>query len=411
MGSKTAARRAALKAGVPPVPGTDEPLGVGASEAAVTAAAEHTGYPLMVKAVAGGGGKGMRVVASPDDLGSAVRAARSEAAASFGNAAIYFERRLVRPRHIEVQVLADHHGRVLPFVERECSLQRRHQKVLEETPSMAVSPELRARLAASAVAICASVGYTNAGTVEFLLDQNGHYYFLEMNTRLQVEHPITEMVTGVDLVCWQIRVARGEPVELAPEAVMTARGHALECRIYAEDPDAGFMPSPGRIRGFRVPGGPGIRDDGGAEAGGDVPIFYDPLISKLSAWGEDRPHAIARMRRALQEYEVLGIETTIGFFRWLLDEPGFLAGTCDTEYLDELLQNRHGTTFLTPDLSLLEVAAVAAAIDAADRQSLPFGSTGGRSPNRWNRGRFADGRRPELEAGWKARARLEGLRS
>jgi acetyl-CoA carboxylase biotin carboxylase subunit len=412
MGSKTAARQAAIKAGVPVVPGTEEPLDTGVSNVEIAAAAERLGYPLMVKAVAGGGGKGMRVVASPDELASAVRAARSEAAASFGNAAIYLERRLERPRHIEVQVLADQHGRVVPFVERECSIQRRHQKVLEETPSPAVSRDLRARITAAAANITASVGYTNAGTIEFLVDKEGDCYFLEMNTRLQVEHPITEMVTGVDLVQWQIRIARGEAVDLAPAAVAHARGHALECRIYAEDPDSGFMPSPGTITALRVPGGPGIRDDGGAEEGGDVPIFYDPLISKLIAWGQDRPHAIARMRRALREYEVFGIETTTKFFSWLLDEPGFLAGVSHTEYLDELLQNRHGTSFSTPDVSLLEVAAVVAAIDAADRQSRVSGFTGERTPSRWNfREGFAGGSRPEAGERWKVRARVEGLRS
>ena len=239
--------------------------------------------------MSGGGGKGMRTVLDPADLAGAVRAARSEADSAFGDAAVYIERRLTRPRHIEVQVLGDEHGTVLPFVERECSIQRRHQKVVEETPSVAVTPELRQAMAAAAATVARAVGYTNAGTIEFLLGEDGRFFFLEMNTRLQVEHPITEMVTGIDLVQWQIRIARGERLDLDPEALLAPKGHAIECRIYAEDPDNKFLPSPGRILALRVPAGPGIRDDSGAAAGLDVPIFYDPMISKLVAWAEDRP--------------------------------------------------------------------------------------------------------------------------
>ena len=251
---------------------------------------------------------------------------------------MYLERRLTRPRHIEVQLLGDAHGTVLPFVERECSIQRRHQKVVEETPSLAVSPELRAQMTAAAAAVAKAVGYTNAGTIEFLLDEDGKFYFLEMNTRLQVEHPITEMVTGVDLVRWQIRIARGERLDLDPQRLLTPNGHAIECRIYAEDPDNDFLPSPGRIQQLRVPSGPGIRDDSGATAGLDVPIFYDPMISKLVAWAEDRPLAIARMQRALGEYLVTGIKTTVPFFRWLLAQPDFRPARFHTTYLDEILK-------------------------------------------------------------------------
>ncbi len=313
MGSKTAARQAAIKAGVPVVPGTEEPLSEQTSDADVRAVAERIGYPLMLKAVAGGGGKGMRMVSSAAELPAALRAARSEAQSAFGDGAVYLERRILAPRHIEVQLLGDHHGTVLPFVERECSIQRRHQKVVEESPSLAVSPELRRRLTSAAAAVAKTVGYTNAGTIEFLLDSDGSFYFLEMNTRLQVEHPVTEMVTGVDLVQWQIRIARGERLDLDPESLLTPMAHAIECRIYAEDPDNGFLPSPGRIQGLRVPHGPGVRDDSGAYEGGEVPIFYDPMISKLITWGETRDHAIARMKRALAEYEVRGIRTTIPF--------------------------------------------------------------------------------------------------
>jgi acetyl-CoA carboxylase biotin carboxylase subunit len=332
----------------------------------------------------------MRLVAGAADLASAIRAARSEAGAAFGDAAVYLERRLLRPRHIEVQLLADAHGAVLPFVERECSIQRRHQKVIEETPSPVVSPSLRAQLTEAAAAIAASVRYTNAGTIEFLLDEDGRFYFLEMNTRLQVEHPITEMVTGVDLVQWQVRIARGEGLDLDRDSLLTPRGHALECRIYAEDPDAGFMPSPGRITALRVPDGPGVRDDSGAEAGGEVPIYYDPLISKLATWGADRLQAIARMQRALREYEVRGIKTTVPFFRWMLRQPTFANAEFHTGYLDEVLQQRQGTPFLRAEASLEEVAAIAAALASVSRQApKPAPSS----------------------SEWRNLARVEGLRS
>jgi len=334
MGSKTAARQAAIKAGVPVVPGTEEPLSEQTSDADVLKVAEQIGYPLMLKAVAGGGGKGMRMVASPAELPASLRAARSEAQSAFGDGAVYLERRILAPRHIEVQLLGDHHGTVLPFVERECSIQRRHQKVVEESPSLAVTPALRRQMTSAAAAVARTVGYTNAGTIEFLLDTDGSFYFLEMNTRLQVEHPVTEMVTGVDLVQWQIRIARGERLTLDPESLLTPTAHAIECRIYAEDPENGFLPSPGRIQGLRVPQGPGVRDDSGAYEGGEVPIFYDPMISKLVTWGETRDHAIARMKRALAEYQVRGIRTTIPFFQWILDDDDFKAARFDTTFID-----------------------------------------------------------------------------
>ena len=425
MGNKTAARDAARAAGVPIVPGTTTPLEAEASDAALAAAARRVGYPVMVKAVAGGGGKGMRVVAGAADLASAVRGARSEAGSSFGDSAVYFERQLQRPRHIEVQVLADQHGTVLPFVERECSIQRRHQKVIEESPSIAVSPRLRRRLLRAAAAVAASVGYTNAGTIEFLLDENGRFYFLEMNTRLQVEHPITELVTGVDLVAWQIRIARGERLDLAAKAVGTARGHAIECRIYAEDPDAGFLPSPGRLLGLRVPDGPGVRDDSGVDAGDDISTHYDPLVSKLIVWGETREQATARMARALREYEVLGVRTSLPFFRWMLQQPSFARGEFHTGSLDELLQSRRGAAFEAADLSRAEVADVAGIADvaaiavalraatAADYagDALTGGAASG--PDMATRGGARVVARAALagpRTGWKATARLEGLR-
>ena len=360
----------------------------------------------MVKAVAGGGGKGMRVVAAPADLPGAVRAARSESGSSFGDSAIYFERRLMRPRHIEVQVLADHHGTVLPFVERECSIQRRHQKVIEETPSVAVSPGLRRRLTRAAAAIAAAVGYTNAGTIEFLVDERGRYYFLEMNTRLQVEHPITELVTGVDLVTWQIRIARGERLDLPPREAVSPRGHAIECRVYAEDPDAGFLPSPGRVLGLKAPDGPGVRDDSGVEPGAEISIYYDPLVSKLIVWGRTRDEAIARMLRALGEYEVSGIRTSLPFFRWMLREPAFARGEFHTGYLDELLQSRRGEPFDPPDVSSVEVAALALALRAA---------ASGVEPPAANPVAGAAARAvpsgPIRRGGWKVAARREGLRA
>jgi acetyl-CoA carboxylase biotin carboxylase subunit len=392
MGSKTAARLAAIRAGVPVVPGTEQPLAAEQSEAETAAAADVVGYPLLVKAVAGGGGRGMRDVAGRADLSSAIRAARSEAQTAFGDAAVYLERRLIRPRHIEVQILGDAHGTVLPFVERECSIQRRHQKVVEETPSVAVSAALRERITSAAAAVARAVGYTNAGTIEFLLDEDGRFYFLEMNTRLQVEHPITEMVTGIDLVRWQIRIARGERLDLDPAALLEPSGHAIECRIYAEDPDNNFLPSPGRIVHLSVPAGPGIRDDSAATAGLDVPIFYDPLISKLVAWAEDRPRAIARMRRALSEYRVAGIRTTVPFFTWLLAQEAFVDGRVHTAYLDELLHTRNGQPFVEPTPEDEDVAAIAAALHLAMPVSAPV--TG-----------------PATDASrWRAEARREGLR-
>jgi acetyl-CoA carboxylase biotin carboxylase subunit len=336
----------------------------------------------------------MRTVTDPADIVGAVRAARSEAGAAFGDAAVYLERRLTRPRHIEVQLLADTHGTVVPFVERECSIQRRHQKVVEETPSMAVDDSLRRRLAAAAAAVARAVGYTNAGTIEFLLDESGDFYFLEMNTRLQVEHPITEMVTGLDLVHWQIRIACGERLDIDPERVLRPNGHAIECRIYAEDPDSGFLPSPGRIVQLRAPSGPGIRDDSGAASGLEVPIFYDPLISKLVAWAADRPHAISRMRRALSEYVVTGIRTTVPFFSWLFEQPEFLSGNFHTTYLDEVLKSRSGVPFAAATGEQQEVAAIAAALYAATAAQRT-----GQAPQG-----------PRVSA-WKAQARIGALRS
>ena len=413
MGSKTSARQAAVAAGVPVVPGTEHPFGAEDSESDMASAAERIGFPLLIKAVAGGGGKGMRRVDRHEDLIGAIRAARSEAGTAFGDSAIYLERCLIQPRHIEVQLLGDQHGTVVPFVERECSIQRRHQKVIEETPSPVVSPELRASLTSAAAAVARSVGYTSAGTIEFLVEGDERFWFLEMNTRLQVEHPITEMVTGIDLVEWQIRVARGEKLDIDPAMAMTPRGHAIECRIYAEDPDAGFFPSPGRITALRVPDGPWVRDDSGVEAGGEVPIHYDPMVSKLAVWGPDRTRALARMRRALREYDVLGIKTTVPFFQWLLDQPAFERAAFHTGYLEEVLQERQGEPFLTAGEPEEDAAAIAVALhlasrlDSLDDASHAVGHREGHGTSAVRLAPQADIRRH----GWKIRSRLEALRS
>ena len=397
MGGKIAARHAAQEAGVPVVPGTESPLDSGLDDGAVQAIGAGIGYPLFVKAVAGGGGKGMRLVAEPSKLVGAVRAARSEAQGAFGDPAVYLERAISPARHIEVQLIADAEGRVVPFVERECSVQRRHQKVIEETPSPAVSGDTRRALASAAASLAARVGYVNAGTVEFLLDEDERFYFLEMNTRLQVEHPITEMVTGVDLVHWQLRIASGERLTaLASDAerMLVPRGHAIECRIYAEDPDAGFMPSPGRITRLHPPSGPGIRDDSGVETGFEVPVFYDSLISKLVAWAPDREQAIQRMIRALTEYDVGGVKTTIPFFHWMLRQPAFVEGRVDTGFLDQILATRGHTPFLEAPEESEELAVLAAAV-----RTFLLGRTGAAVPSKG-----------AGVSAWRRTARVEGLR-
>jgi acetyl-CoA carboxylase biotin carboxylase subunit len=371
MGEKTAARREAVAAGVPVVPGTLAPL---ADDAAIAREAEALGYPVMLKAAAGGGGKGLRLVREPLELASAAARARSEAQGAFGDDRVYLEKAILRPRHVEIQVLADGHGHAVHLFERECSIQRRHQKVIEESPSAFVTPSLRERMGALALSLVKRTGYLNAGTLEFLVDQDARPYFLEMNTRLQVEHPVTEMVTGLDLVQLQIRVAQGEALPFRQED-LAQRGHAIECRVYAEDPDR-FLPSPGRIVGLRAPGGPGIRDDSGVYAGYEVPIHYDPLLSKLVAHGRDRAEAIARLTRAVLEYEVVGVRTTLPLFARVLRDRAFLAGDFDTSYLDALPAR-------DPDPVQLEIAAVAAAVAAFRDRGRPLDgpiSAASRSP-------------------------------
>jgi len=333
MGSKTASRHALIQAGLPVVPGTDHNLD---SLQEVQRIAREIGYPVMLKAAAGGGGKGLRKVREESELESAYRTARSEAQNAFNDSAVYLEKFIENPRHVEIQIFGDRHGHLIHLGERECSLQRRHQKVVEECPSPAVSEDLRRRMGQTAVRIGKLAGYWNAGTVEFLLDPQGNFYFLEMNTRLQVEHPVTELVTGVDLVKEQIRVAAGEILSRRQEDVQM-RGAAIECRIYAEDPANNFFPSPGLITRLQVPAGPGIRRDSGVYEGWQVPLEYDPLLSKLAVWATDRTEALARLQRALGEYEIQGLRTNIPFFRRVLEHPDFIAGRLDTGFIDRVL--------------------------------------------------------------------------
>ncbi|SFR97268.1 acetyl-CoA carboxylase, biotin carboxylase subunit [Granulicella pectinivorans] len=364
LGSKTKARQAADRAGMPRVPGSV--TGLGSVEEAVQVAGE-IGYPVMLKAAAGGGGKGMRAVFAPSELPSAFLGASSEAERSFGSGEVYLEKLIERPRHIEIQLIADAHGNCLYLGERECSVQRRHQKVIEEAPSAVVSPELRRRMGEAAVRLALSAGYVNAGTVEFLVDEARNFYFLEMNTRLQVEHPVTELVTGLDLVKMQIRVAQGEPLPLAQEEIVL-RGHAIECRIYAEDPDNNFFPSPGLITALRQPAGPGIREDSAVYAGWRVPLEYDPMLSKLIAYGETREVAIERMLGALSEYFVGGIRTNVGLFRRILLDEGFRTAAIDTGYLERLL------AIAPPEVESPvpeDLAAVVCALFAAAEASAP----------------------------------------
>src|ERR1044071_3453919 len=334
MGSKTEARKTVSAAGTPVVPGDNGPTGDGfptAEEAVV--AARRIGFPVLIKAAAGGGGKGMRLVASEREFAAAFDGARREAASAFGDDTVYLEKAIERPRHIEIQVFGDHHGNVVHLGERDCSVQRRHQKVIEEAPSPVVSGELRARMGAAAIAAARAVAYVGAGTCEFLLGADGGFYFLEMNTRLQVEHPVTEMIYGLDLVAWQLDVAEGRPLPLGQaELDARRRGHAIECRVYAEDP-VKFLPSPGTITHLRVPDGPYVRTDSGCYEGAEIPVHYDPMISKLVVWGEDRARALARMRRALDEYQVRGIETNLAFHRRCMRHPAFAAGDFDTGFI------------------------------------------------------------------------------
>jgi len=367
MGSKVESRRAVSRFGVPMVPGTVDPV---EREEEARSIAASVGYPVMLKASAGGGGKGLRLVHSAADLAEALRSTRAEAMAAFGDSAVYIEKFVDRPRHIEMQVFADNHGNAVCLGERECTIQRRHQKVIEECPSPIMDADLRLRMGKSALDVVRAAGYTNAGTVEFLVDVNRQFYFLEMNTRLQVEHAVTEMVTGFDLVKEQIRVAAGEKLGFS-QADVEMKGAAIECRIYAEDPDNNFLPSPGTIRMLQTPSGPGVRDDSGVYEGWTVPIDYDPLISKLVAWAPTRDEAIERMRRALREYRVGGIETNLQFFSAVLTDAEFRSGQFDTSFIEKWMKRRVAPA--PPSQVESDLAAFAAILAELDRSQVSAG--------------------------------------
>ena len=390
MGSKTRARQHMEKAGVPFVPGTARGL---TSPEEAEEVAERVGYPVMLKASAGGGGKGMRLVHSRGELQSALESARSEAQRSFGDSEVYIEKAIINPRHIEMQVLADEHGNTVWLGERECSIQRRHQKVLEEAPSPIVDADMRRRMGDVAVKVAQAAYYTNAGTVEFLVDQQKSFYFLEMNTRLQVEHPVTELTTGLDLVHLQMRIASGEKLPFRQEE-LSIRGHSIECRIYAEDPDNNYFPSPGKITLLLAPSGPGIRRDSGMYEGWNVPMDYDPLLAKLISYGTDRNQAIQRLQRALYEYFVAGIKTNISLFQRILRDDDFRAGKLDTGFLDRMLAKP--TLDAALPKSEAHIAAIAAGVFAILDPTSSCGRNGKASM-------------PTTVSNWKQKGRAEAL--
>jgi acetyl-CoA carboxylase biotin carboxylase subunit len=384
MGDKTEARRRMQAAGVPVVPGTVKP-----AQSAQTAEqeAEEIGYPVLLKAAAGGGGKGMRVVDKAEDLARAFEAASNEAKNAFGDGSVYIEKYLSGPRHIEIQVLADAHGNIVHLGERECSIQRRHQKMIEEAPSPVIDQAMRDRMGAAAVAAAAAVNYRNAGTIEFLY-QDGEFFFLEMNTRIQVEHPVTELITGIDLVQWQLRVAGGEKLAFAQKDIRIT-GHAIECRITSEDASNNFMPSTGQIRLLSLPTGPSVRWDGGIQEGSEVSLYYDPMLAKLIVHGADRASAIERMTRALRELNIVGVETSVPFHLRVLREPDFRAGNIDIKYLD-----KHTAVLnAEPSETMARVAAVTAVLlEEEDRQRRAvrrIGETENTGSKSWRAGRWA----------------------
>ncbi len=355
MGDKVTARKIAQEVGIPLVPGSEGAV----SDVEAGVIAKKIGYPIMIKASAGGGGKGMRLVFNEEDFKSALRMARSEARSSFGDDSVYIEKFVEQPRHVEIQVMGDLHGNILHLFERECSIQRRHQKVIEESPSPAINSKIRKQMGEVAIKISEAVSYHGAGTVEFIMDQKGNFYFLEMNTRIQVEHPVTEMVTGLDIVKWMIRIANGEKLPFKQKSI-TMKGHAIECRVYAEDPEMNFIPSPGTIVYVRVPSGPGIRNDSSIYSGSEITPFYDPMISKLIAWGETREVAMNKMIAALKEYVVLGVKTNIGFLIRVMANEEFQKGAIDTGFIER------NSEILKPASIDIEPALVAAAIAMRD---------------------------------------------
>ena len=394
MGSKTSARELAIKAGTPIVPGTTTALR-DADEAAEVA--ERFGYPVLLKAAAGGGGKGMRVVHAREELASALASAQREAKSSFGDDAVYVEKYIVGPRHVEIQVLGDMHGTMLHLGERECSVQRRHQKMIEEAPSVAVTPELRARMGAAAVAAARAAGYVNAGTCEFLLDASGEFYFLEMNTRIQVEHPVTELVTGIDLVQWQLRIAAGEPLPFTQEEI-TPRGWAIECRITSEDPSNSFLPSTGRVQYLHVPSGPGVRWDSGIEMGSEISLYYDPMLAKLIVWAPNRAEAVERMHRALLELTIEGVDTSRDFHLRVMEDADFRSGAIEIQWLERRLAD---LTNVQPPAAGVVQAAIAAVLLAERARS---------APRRASQATSASTSAAESNDTWLRTARREGLR-
>jgi acetyl-CoA carboxylase biotin carboxylase subunit len=395
MGSKTAARQLAIKANVPVVPGTTEPLRDAAEAREI---AERFGYPVLLKAAAGGGGKGMRVVREPGEMDNALGTAQREAKNAFGDDAVYVEKYIVGPRHVEIQVLGDQHGTMLSLNERECSVQRRHQKMIEEAPSVAVTPEIRKAMGETAVRAASAAGYYNAGTCEFLLDKDGKFYFLEMNTRLQVEHPVTELVTGIDLVHWQIRVAAGERLPFKQEEIVP-RGWAIECRITSEDPANGFLPSTGTISYLHLPAGPGVRWDGGLEVGSEIGLFYDPMLAKLIVYAPTREAAIDRMHRALNELTIEGVESSRDFHLRVMEDAEFRAGAIEIQWLERRLDS---LLSVKPPAETTRTAALVAAL-IADRDR--------RAPKRVATDRSAVAAAGSVESdAWLRVARLEALR-
>ena len=381
MGSKTAAREVAIAAGCPVVPGVQETM----SDEDLLVASTKIGFPVMLKAAMGGGGKGMRLVTKPDDFASSLARARGEALSSFGDDSVYVEKAIVQPRHIEIQIFSDAHGNHVYLNERECSVQRRHQKVIEEAPSPHVTPEMRKAMGEAALKVARAVNYRGAGTIEFLADADRNFYFLEMNTRLQVEHPVTEWITGLDLVKWQILVARGEKLPLTQEQI-PLHGWAIECRVYAEDPDKNFMPSPGRITYLKAPSGRNVRDDSGVYEGAEVPMFYDPMISKLSTWGPTRLEAIDRMRAALGEYRIGGIRHNIAFHEVLMEHEPFRRGDLHTGMLDKPFWKKKGPG---PDLRFAVAAALLHDLEGEERRAAQPCGGGEGKPDAWKHwGRF-----------------------